>query len=117
MDTTTYIMVVNLPLLMLGLGVISIIAWNRNGGTAVIRGKDSSLDVRLVGMATMFGLWLLLTVSSLCLAFFGGLVVFCLLLFWVGEDTAAVGAILLVALLASIPFLWGWALLRPAARR
>jgi hypothetical protein len=116
MDTTTYVLLVDMPLLMLGLGLIAIVAWNRSGGIASILGKGSTSDMRLVGMATMFGLWLLLTVSSLCLAFGGGLVVFCLLLFWVGGSAAAAAAILLAAFLACIPFLWGWALLRPAAR-
>ncbi len=117
MDTTTYVLLVDLPLLVLGLGVISAIAWNRNGGTAAILGRGSSLDARLAGMATLFGLWLLLTLSSLCLTFAGGLVVFCLLLFWLGHGAAAVGAFLVVAALACIPFIWGWALLRPVARR
>lgn len=116
MDTTTYVLLVDMPLLMLGLGVIATIAWNRNGGIASIVGKGNPTDMRLVGIATLFGLWLLLTVSSLCLAFGGGLVVFCILLFWVGSHAAAALAVLLAVFLACIPFLWGWALLRPVAR-
>ena len=112
MGTTTYVLLVNVPLLMLGAGVTAAIAWHRNGGAGYILGKGSPIDVRLVGMATMFGMWLLLTVSSLCLAFVSGLVVVSLLLLWLGGHAAAVGAILLVASLACIPFLWGWALLR-----
>ncbi len=116
MDATTYVILVDLPLLMLGLGVICVIAWNRSGGVSVM-GEGSPLGMRLTGMATMLGLWLLLTVASLCLAFGGGVVVFYLLLFWLGHAAAGVGAILLVALLACIPFLWGWVLLRPAERQ
>ena len=117
MDVTTYVLLVDLPLLMLGLGVICAIAWNRSGGAVSIVGKDSPLGMRLSGMATMFGLWLLLTVASLCLAFGAGLVVFCVLLFWLGGHTAAAWAMLLVVLLACIPFLWGWALSRQAVWR
>jgi hypothetical protein len=70
--------------------------------------------MRLIGAAAMFGVWLLLTVGSLCLAFGGGLLAFYLVLFWLGRLAAAVWAILALAFLACIPFFWGWVLLRRA---
>jgi hypothetical protein len=116
MNTTAYILLVNVPLLILGSVAIAAVVWNRNGGTAAILGKGSPLDVRLFGMATGFALWLLLTVSTECLAFVSGLLVFSLLLYWLGEYVASAGAMLLVAVLVCIPFLWGWALLRQVVR-
>ena len=117
MDSTIYVILVDLPLLIFGLGVIFAIAWNRNGGAVSVIGKGSPLNMRLAGIAAMFGLWLMLTVASIWLAFCVGIVAFLVLLFWVGRAAAAVGAILLGAGLVSIPFLWGWALFRSGAQR
>lgn len=117
MDALTYVVFVVLPLLMLGLGVIYTIAWNRTGTAADMVGKGSPLATRLVGMGTVFGLWLTLTAASVCLVFLGGLTVLYILLFWVGRAAAGVGIILLLALLLSIPLFWGWALSRPSALR
>jgi hypothetical protein len=116
MSATTYVILVNLPLLTLGMGAICAIFWSQNGYVSVL-GRGSPLDMRLVGAAAMFGVWLLLSVGSLALAFFGGLVIFYLLLFWLGRAAAGAGAILILALLACIPFFWGWMLLKPAVRR
>jgi hypothetical protein len=117
MDGTTYIILVDLPLLAFALGVIGAIAWNRNGGAVSILGRGSPLDMRLVGIAAMFGLWLMLSLASICLAFFGGLVVFYLLLFWLGHAAAWIGVVLILTFLVSIPFFWGWALLRSGQQR
>lgn len=117
MDGTTYIILVDLPLLALALATICAIAWNRNGGAVSILGKSNPLDVKILGIASMFGLWLLLSVVSIFLTFAVGLVAFYVLLFWVGRLAAGTGAILLTALLVSIPYLWGRALLKSGARR
>lgn len=117
MNGMSHVILVELPLLMLGMGVIGVIAWNRNGGVMSILSKGTPAAVKLAGIAVLIGLWLLLTAASIWSAFLGGFVVSHLLLFWLGRAAAGVGLILLGALLVSIPFFWGWAILRPAVRR
>jgi hypothetical protein len=116
MNEMSYVMLFNLPALILGLGVVCAVAWRQNGGRLSALGHHGSLGLRILGVTTMFGLWLVLTLSSLLLAFGAGLVVFTILLFWLGGHVAAVSAVLIVSFLASIPFLWGWALMRPEAQ-
>ncbi len=117
MNGMSDVILVDLPLLMLGMGVIGAIAWNRNGGVTSILSKSSPAAVKFAGIAALIGLWLLLTAASIWSAFLGGSVVCYLLLFWLGRAAAAAGLILLWALLVSIPFFWGWAVLRPVVRR
>lgn len=115
MDAATYVILVDLPLLIVGAGVIFAIAWNRND--IAVLGRHGSVNSRLLGMSAMLGVWLLLTIASLGIGFLGGILVFYVTLFWLGRAAAWAAATLVLALLASIPFLWGWALLRPAVWR
>ncbi|MDO8615003.1 MAG: hypothetical protein Q7T33_04620 [Dehalococcoidia bacterium] len=117
MDGTICVFLVDLPLLTLVLAVIGVIAWNRNGGAMSVLGRGIPMDMKFVGIAAMVVLWLLLSVASMCLAFLGGLVVFYVLLFWLGHVAASIGAVLILTFLASIPFFWGWALLRSGEQR
>ena len=117
MDGTSRVFLVDLPLLMLGVGVIGAIAWNRNGATVSSLNNGRSAGVRLAGIAAVVGLWLLLTAVSVWVVFLGGFVVCHLLLFWLGRAAAGAGLILLGGLLVSIPFVWVWALWKPAMRR
>ena len=112
MDSSTYVILIDLPLLALVIGVVGAVVWNRNGGSTAILGRDSSIDTRLIGVAAMFALWLLVSLASIWLAFLGGLMLFYALLFWLGQAAAWVGAITILTFLVSIPFLWGWALLK-----
>jgi len=117
MNGMSQVILIDLPLLMLGMGVIGAIAWNRNGSVTSVLSKGSPAGVKLAGIAALIGLWVLLTAASIWAAFLGGSVVCYLLLFWLGRAAAVVGLILLWALLVSIPFFWGWAVLRPVVRR
>ncbi len=117
MDGTSHVFLIDLPLLTLVLGVIGAIAWNRSGNVLPRLGRDGPVAARVARIAALASLWLLLTVASLWSVFLGGFVVCYLLLFWFGRAGAGTGLILLGALLVSIPFFWGWVVLRPAMRR
>ncbi len=116
MDTSTYVIMVDLPLLILGLGVVFAVVWNKNG-VGVLGRHSHHFNTRVLGMSAMLGVWLLLTIASLGLGFLGGMLLLYLVLFSLGRAAAWIATVLILAFLASIPFLWGWALLRPAVWR
>jgi hypothetical protein len=117
MDSTTTFIILDLPLLMLGAGVLGTIAWNRNGTAVAALGRASPVGARLLVLAMALAAWFVLTVTSVWLAFLYGFFLCHLLLFWVGRLAAGAGLILLALLILSIPLNWGWLLLRPAIRR
>jgi hypothetical protein len=111
MDGSTYVLLIDLPILTLVLGLGAAIAWNRNGG-ALVLAKGNHWDMKLMGMAAMVVLWLVVTMASLWLAFLGGLVVFYGLLFNLGQAAAWIGAVGIILFMVSIPILWAWAILK-----
>ena len=111
MDGSTYVLLIDLPLLALVLGLGAAIAWNRNGG-ALVLGKGNSWDMRVIGIGAMVVLWIMVTMASLWLAFLAGLVIFYGLLFNIGQAAAWVGAISIIAFMVAIPILWAWAILK-----
>jgi hypothetical protein len=117
MDRTTSFIALELPLLMLGAGVIGTIAWNRNGNAVSALGRAAPVVAKLGFVAAALALWLILTTTSVWLAFLYGFFACHLLLFWFGRLAAGLGLILMLLVVVSIPFVWGWALLRPTARQ
>lgn len=116
MNNTMGFMVLELPLLMLGAGVIGAIAWNRNGNSVSVLSRATTAGNRMIVAASALAAWLLLTAISIWLAFLYGLLACHLLLFWLGRLAAGTGFIFLGGVIVSIPFIWGWAILKPTVR-
>ncbi|HEU4760067.1 MAG TPA: hypothetical protein VFT91_08830 [Dehalococcoidia bacterium] len=116
MNATDGMLLVQLPVMMVVASVVTMVALRRNGGTLPLLTVNGSMRprARIAGMAALAGLWLALTVVTMWCAFLGGFVAVHLLLFWVGRAAAALGLIVLAVVLVSIPFVWGWAILRTA---
>jgi hypothetical protein len=110
------LMVLDLPLLMLGAGVIGAIAWNRNGNGVSMLGRASPVGAKLVVAVAALALWLLLTATSIWLAFIYGFLACHFLLWWLGRLAAGLGLVFVGIVILSIPFVWGWALLKTTVR-
>jgi hypothetical protein len=109
-------MVLDLPLLMLGAGVIGTVAWSRNGNAASALGRASPVGAKLVVAAAALALWVILTATSIWLAFLYGFLACHFLLWGLGRLAAGLGLIFVGVVIVSIPFIWGWALLKTTVR-
>ncbi len=112
MDTTGGLITLQLPLLIVALGMIGVIAWNQNSAATSIAGRAHSISAKLVARTATVGLWLLLTAASIWLVFLYGLAVSYVALFWLGRLAAGVSLVFFGFVVLAIPVAWGWALVR-----
>ncbi len=112
MDTTGGLITLQLPLLIVALGMIGVIAWNQQDATASIASRAHSISTKVLARTMTVGLWLLLTAASIWLVFLYGLAVSYVALFWLGRLAAGVSIVFFGFVVLAVPVAWGWALLR-----
>ena len=119
MDGINGALLFQIPVFFIAVGIVALYAWYRSGAALPPQARalrDGRRRLRLPWAAALIGVWFLLTTVSAWIVFLIGGFVSHVLLFWLGSAAAAMGLIALGLTLVSVPFLWAWAIFRPAVR-
>jgi len=119
MDGINGALLFQLPVFFVAVGIVALYAWYRHGAALPPRARalrDGRRRLRLPWAAALIGVWFLLTLVSAWIVFLIGGFLSHVLLFWFGSAAAGIGLLALGLTLVSVPFLWAWAIFRPAAR-
>ena len=119
MDGINGALLFQIPVFFTAVGIVALYAWYRSGAALPPQARalrNGRRRLRLPWAAALIGVWFLLSVVSAWIVFLIGGFVSHVLLFWFGSAAAGIALLALGLTLLSVPFLWAWAIFRPAVR-
>jgi len=119
MDGMNGALLFQIPVFFIAVGIVAVYAWYRHGAALPPRARalrNGGRHLRLPWATALIGVWFLLTTVSAWIVFLIGGFLSYVLLFWFGSAAAAIGLLALGLTLVSVPFVWAWAIFRPAVR-